>query len=375
MNSKVDAPQKAGAELEESGLMADIVSTMPEMPKKGDLVAGKVIDIDKSAAFIDLDPFGTGIIYGREFNVARDIIKNLNIGDEVDAAVVEEENEDGYIELSLKEARQALIWAEAEVAMKEKKVLSLPVKDANKGGVILEWQSVQGFVPASQLNTDHYPRVADGDKDAILIELEKLIGKNLQVTVLSIDPKEGKLIFSEKAAGDEEKQEKVERYEVGDKVKGEITGIVDFGVFIRVEDGLEGLAHISELDWGLVEDPHNLFKVGDKVEAQVIEVKEGKISLSIKRLRENPWESAKGKFKKGSRVEGVIIKYNKYGALASIEEGVSGLVHISEFGGDEEKLKSTLELGKTYPFIITVFEPEAQRMALSHQAATAQKEE
>lgn len=347
---------------------ADLMAELPIPPRTGDLLVGKVVDIDKSAAFIDLNPWGTGIIFGREFNSARDIIKGLNIGDEVDAVVVDEGNEEGYIELSLREARQALIWGEAEVAMKEKTSLKLPVRDANKGGLILEWQGVHGFVPASQLNAEHYPRVEDGDKDAILGELQKLVGKTLQVSVLSMDPKEGKLIFSEKAAGDEEKQEKVEKYTVGDEVEGEITGIVDFGVFIKIEDGLEGLAHISELDWGLVEDPHNLFVVGDKVKAKVIEVKDDKISLSIKRLKQNPWDKAKEKYSKGAKVEGVIIKYNKYGALASIEEGVSGLVHISEFGGSEEKIRETLEIGKTYPFIITVFEPDAQRMALSFLA-------
>lgn len=355
--------------------MAVVAEDVKEPPRKGALVEGRVIDIDKSAAFIDLHPFGTGIIYGREFNIARDIIRGLNIGDEVDAAVVDEENEDGYIELSLKEARQAMIWDEARKAMNEGKILSLPVKDANKGGLILEWQSVQGFVPASQLNTEHYPRVEDGDKDAILLELEKIVGQDIQVSVLSIDPKEGKLIFSEKAVRDEEKQEKVEQYKVGDVVEGEITGIVEFGVFIKVEEGLEGLAHISELDWGLVEDPNDLFSVSDKVKAKIIEVKDGKISLSIKRLKENPWEEAKGKYKKGAKVEGVVIKYNKYGALASVEEGVSGLVHISEFNGDEEKLKETLELGKNYPFVITVFEPDKQRMALSYMAARMEEKE
>jgi small subunit ribosomal protein S1 len=349
--------------------MEFILSEVPIPPKVGELVQGKVIDIDKTKAFIDLHPFGTGLIFGREFNTARDIIKDLNIGDEVDAIVVDEENEDGYIEISLREARQAMIWSEAQEAMKAKKVLSLPVKDANKGGLILEWQGVQGFVPASQLSPANYPRVEDGDKDAILIELAKLVGKTLNVSVLSIDSKEGKLIFSEKSAGDEEKQEKVEKYEVGDDVEGEITGIVEFGVFIKVEDGLEGLAHISELDWGLVEDPHNLFKVGDKIKAKIIEVKDGKISLSVKRLKKNPWEDAKGKYEKGSKVDGVIIKYNKYGALASVEEGVSGLVHISEFSGDEKQLKETLEIGKSYSFVITVFEPESQRMALSYVAA------
>lgn len=354
--------------------MDEILSEVPAPPKAGDLIQGNVIDLDKSKVFIDMHPFGTGIIYGREYNTARDIIKDLAIGDEVDAIIVEEENEEGYIELSLREARQALIWEEAQKAMKDKAVLSLPVKDANKGGLILEWQSVQGFVPASQLSPAHYPRVEDGDKDEILKELEKLIGKKLNVSVLSIDPKEGKLIFSEKSAGDEEKQEKVERYDVGDEVEGEITGIVEFGVFIKIEEGLEGLAHISELDWGLVEDPNNLFKVGDKVKAQIIEAKDGKVSLSIKRLKKNPWQEAKEKYEKGSQVEGVVIKYNNHGALASIEEGVSGLVHISEFSGDETQLRETLEIGKTYPFVITIFEPENQRMALSYVAAQSKED-
>lgn len=360
----------------DSDFMSDVIHEAPTPPKVGDLIQGKVIDIDKSAAFVDLQPYGTGIIFGREFNTAREIIKGLNIGDEVDATVVEEENEDGYVELSLREARQALIWGEAEIAMKEGRTLTLPVKDANKGGLILEWQSVRGFVPASQLKTEHYPRVEDGNRNEILNELEKLIGKNLEVNVLSIDPKEGKLIFSEKTVDDEEKQEKVEKYTVGDVITGEVTGVVDFGIFIKIEDGLEGLAHISELDWGLVEDPHDLFEVGQEVKARIIEVKDNKISLSVKQMKENPWDKAARKYEKGSRVDGVIIKYNKYGALASIEEGLSGLIHISEFNNNEEKLRETLELGRSYPFVITIFEPEEQRMALSYiEARVDSKEE
>ena len=118
--------------------------------------------------------------------------------------------------------------------------------------------------------------------------------------------------------------------------EGEITGIVDFGIFVKLEDGLEGLVHISEIEWGLVEDPRSLFSVGDKVNVKIIEIKSGKISLSIKALKENPWKNAASKYKKDDEVTGVVIKYNKHGALASIEEGVAGLVHVSEFEGKED---------------------------------------
>jgi len=351
-------------EKKRAGKKESKINDMPSPPTEGDIVEGPVIDIEKSKLFVSLEPFGTGIIYGREFMNARDIIRKIAIGDVIAAKVVDPENEDGYIELSLKEARKALIWKEAEEAIAEKRVFELPVKDANKGGIIIEWQGIMGFVPASQLSGDHYPRVEDGDKDRILEELKKLIGTRIAVSIISISPKENKLIFSEKDISTPAKEEMISKYQVGDVVTGEITGIVDFGVFLKVEEGLEGLVHISELDWGLVEDPRTLFKVGAKVQAKIIEIKDEKISLSIKALKDNPWKEAEDRYKKDQTVSGVVIKFNKHGALASIEEGVAGLVHVSEFGS-EEKLREKLELGKTYDFKITLFEPKDQKMTLS----------
>ena len=335
------------------------------LPNQGELIEGVVIHIDAGRVYVDLPPHSTGIIYGREYINARDLIKKLNVGDSISATIVDSENEDGYIELSIKEARQALIWGEADEIIKQKTVLDIPVKDANKGGLILEWQGIQGFIPASQLKPENYPRVEGGDKDRILEELQKLVGKVLSVTMIAVDPKEGKLIFSEKDPQKQERMEVVEKFEVGDEIEGTITGIVDFGVFIEIKEGLEGLAHISELDWGLVEDPRNLFTIGEKIRAKVIEIKEGQISLSIKALKSNPWENAQDKYAPGNEVEAVVIKFNKHGALASIEEGVAGLVHNSEFASPEE-LKSTLELGKKYPFKINLFEPANQRMTLTY---------
>ncbi len=345
-------------------LMAELVARSPELPKPGDIVEGPVIALDRARLYIDLPPFGTGVILGREYLNAREVIKRTNVGDRIAAKVIATDTKDGYIELSLKEARQALIWTEAEEAQKNKTQIELTVKEANKGGLILEWQGIPGFLPASQLKAEHYPRVMDGDKDKILDELRKLIGERLVVFVISALPKEGKLIFSEKGVDDKEKREIIEHYDVGASVMGEVTGMVDFGVFVKLEEGLEGLVHISEIDWGLVDDPRHFFKVGDHVKVKIIDIKEGKVSLSVKQLKENPWQSVAEKYKKGDRVEGVVIKFNKHGALASIEEGIAGLVHVSDFGS-EEKLRQNLELGKRYPFIISLFEPQEMRMALS----------
>jgi small subunit ribosomal protein S1 len=333
-----------------------------------------VIELSKSRVFIYLLPFLTFVMCWCDFINVRDILKKTNIGDKITAKVVDAENEDGYIELSLKEARQALIWGEAEQAMKDKQVLELSVKEANKGGLIIEWQGIPGFLPASQLKTEHYPRVEDGDKERILDELKKLIDQKIEVSIIGIDPKENKLIFSEKGPEQKEKKKILDKYELGDIVEGDVTGIVEFGIFIKIEEGLEGLAHISELDWGLVEDPKELFKVGQKVKAKIIEIADDKISLSVKQLKANPWQDIEKKYEKGQKVEAVIIKFNKHGALASVEEGIAGLVHVSEFG-TEEKLRESLELGKKYPFVINIFEPKEHKMTLSVAGKEPEKKE
>lgn len=351
--------------VEKVGPMSKILEESALPPAKEAIIEGTVIGIEKNAVFVDMAPWGTGIIFGREYINARDLIKKINIGDKITGKVVGNDNKEGYIEISLKEAKQALIWNDAEEAIRDKKVFELTVNEANKGGLMMTWQGIVGFLPASQLKTEHYPRIADGDKDKILDELRKLVGTKLSVAIIGVNAKENKLIFSEKDPSTDEKEKIIDRYNLGDDLLGEVTGIVDFGIFVKIEDGLEGLVHISEIDWGLVDDPHKFAKVGDKVKVKIIEVKDGKISLSMKALKENPWSEAKKKYKKDDVVSGVIIKFNKHGALASIEEGVAGLVHLSEFGS-EEKLREKLELGKTYNFKINIFDPKEQKMALSY---------
>lgn len=360
------APVASTLSIDPNHPMAKHAADIMTPPQVGDVVEGTIIELVRGRLYVDLPPWGAGIIYGREYLNAADVLRKANPGDTISAKVVDPAGIEGYIELSLKEARQAAIWGEAEAAILNGNTYNLTVEEANKGGLILSWQGIKGFLPASQLSKEHYPRVPEGDKDKIFGELLKLQGQLLSVRIITADPKEGKLIFSEKSGEEEtEKTNLIDKYQVGDVVDGEVTGAVDFGVFVKLEQGLEGLVHISELDWGLVEDPRTLYSVGDRVQVKVIEIKDGKISLSIKALKENPWKHAAETYKKGQEVSGVIIKYNKHGALASIEEGVAGLVHISEFGSPAE-LRETLELGKTYPFTITLFEPKDQRMTLTY---------
>lgn len=353
--------------------MVPLIEGIVTPPAAGDLVEGTIIALVRGRLYVDLPPWGTGIIYGREYLNAADVLRKANPGDQITAKVVDASGIEGYIELSLKEARQAAIWGEAEQAIVAETIYNLTVEEANKGGLILSWQGIKGFLPASQLTKEHYPRVPEGDKDKIFGELQKLVGIPLSVRIITADAKEGKLIFSERVGGEDvEKTSLIDKYQVGDVIEGEVTGAVDFGVFVKLEPGLEGLVHISELDWGLVEDPRALFKVGDAVKVKVIEIKDGKISLSVKALKENPWKSAAERYEKGMEISGVIIKYNKHGALASIEEGVAGLVHVSEFASPQE-LRDTLELGKSYPFSIKIFEPKDQRMTLAYTGAVKGK--
>ncbi|MEK7068683.1 MAG: S1 RNA-binding domain-containing protein, partial [Patescibacteria group bacterium] len=203
-----------------ASVMQAFADQSKEPPKEGDIVEGTVLALDRARLYIDLPPFGTGVIFGREYMNAREVIKRTNVGDTVAAKVVSTTTKDGYIELSLKEARQALVWAEAEEAVKNRLQLELPVKEANKGGLIIEWQGLSGFLPASQLKAEHYPRVPDADKDKILEELRKLVGTKLVVSVIGASPKEGKLIFSEKGLDDKEKRELISNYAVGATVVG-----------------------------------------------------------------------------------------------------------------------------------------------------------
>jgi small subunit ribosomal protein S1 len=338
----------------------------------GEIVEGKIIGLGQSSVYLDLGPMGTGIIFGREFYNSRNELKKHEMGDEINAKIVDLENEDGYIELSLSEAGKDIGWE----ALREKKeggeTIKVKVVGANKGGLLAEAEGLQGFLPVSQLSPEHYPRVEGADKEKILERLQQLVGEELEVKIFDVTPKEEKLIFSEKATDTEKLKEVLKDYTVGDVVEGEITGVVDFGAFMKFKPEtseeespeMEGLIHISELDWQLIEDPSEVVEVGQSVKAKIIEITEdGRVSLSLKALKKDPWLDIDSKFKKGDVIKGKVTKINPFGAFIEVAPKIQGLVHISEFG-TKTKMEEQLEIGKEYKFQVLQIEPQEHRMTL-----------
>lgn len=334
-------------------------------PKIGAAVEGAVLGKENAQLFVDLGAMGVGVVYGREYSAAQNMIKGMRPGDTVSGKVVDIDNERGYIELSLQEAGNEKLWSELKRMRIEDTTLELPVKKANTGGLILEYAGIEGFMPTSQLSLEHYPRVEGGDKEKIFKELQKLIGKTLQVKIFDLNPDESKLIFSEKWRDEEEVRRTLAQYKVGDAVEGTITGVVDFGAFMKIKDTeLEGLIHLSEIDWTLVENPRNVVKVGDAVKAKIIDIQGDKVSLSLKQLKEDPWLKLAERYQKGAALKGKVTKFNPFGAFVHVEDGVQGLIHVSEFGTEAE-MKKALTVGNEYMFTVLLFDSKEHKMYLS----------
>ncbi len=344
-------------------------SHIPSLPKVGDIVEGKVIEKGAKSLFLDLGILGVGVISEKEYKESGQSIKELKIGDIIFAKITDLENKNEYVELSLREAGKDLNWTKLQEKMKNKELVEVVISEANRGGLLARLYEIPAFLPVSQLSPEHYPRVKDGDKEKIFEELKKFIGKTLKVQVIAAEPQEEKLIISEKAEAQEKLKEIIKKYNVGDIVEGEIGGIVDFGVFFKFpqdapeEEKLEGLIHISELDYKLIKDPHDIVKEGEIVRAKIIDIDNAKISLSLKSLKEDPWKSLKEKYKKGDIISGKIIKFAPFGAFVELKEGLQGLLHVSEFGS-EKKMKEEVEIGKEQNFKVLLIDSDEHKIAL-----------
>ena len=332
-------------------------------PKVGEIIEGKVIGKERQAMFLDLGNIGTGIIYGREFREAKEELKNLKIGDSIFAKIVDLENEAGYIELSVSQASNELIWEGLKQKKEKGETITVKISGANRGGLLTEISTIPAFLPVSQLESCHYPRVEGGDSSKILRELQKFVGKTLEVKIFDLSPQEKKLILSEKVREVGKIREILKKYKVGEVVEGEITGITDFGAFIKFGENLEGLIHISELDWAIIEDPAEIVRVGEKLQAKIIEISDDKVSLSLKALKKDPWRGIEKKYKKGDIILGKVTKFNPFGAFVQITSKIQGLCHISEFG-NQTRMEERLKIGKKYDFQILSIDPEEHRMTL-----------
>jgi len=324
-------------------------------------VTGIVLTVKKHEVLVDLGPLGVGFVPRREVGFSR----NLSVGDEVTASVVDTELDNGYSLLSLRKAAKERGWDEVIAKQEAGDIIEVTPYDANRGGLLVEYEGVRGFLPVSQLSAEHYPRVGSSDKDEILSRLNVLISKPMSVRILDVDRKANKLIFSEKEAIKDGLAARFEKLTVGDSITGVVTGVVDFGVFVNVE-GIEGLIHISEISWERVNNPGDYVKVGQTVEAKIISIDKERLSLSIKQLQKDPWLDEVEKFTPGSKAEGTITRITPFGAFVQISPAVEALVHISELGGgsdvDPEKV---FTLNERKEFTVLEVDKDNRKISLS----------
>jgi len=327
----------------------------------GEVITGKVLSLKKHEVLIDLGPHGVGLVPRREVGFSR----NLNEGDEVTASVVDTELDNGYSLLSLRKAAKDRGWEEVLARFEAGDIIEVSPYDANRGGLLVEYEGVRGFLPVSQLSAEHYPRVGSSDKDEILQRLNGLVGKTMKVRVLDADRKANKLIFSEKEAVKEGLSERFEKMKVGDTVTGVATGVVDFGVFVNVE-GIEGLVHISEISWERVNNPSDYVKVGQTIEAKIIAIDKDRLSLSIKQLTQDPWLGEVESFSRGDKVEGTVTRITPFGAFVQISPSVEALVHVSELGGgDAADPEKVFTLKERKSFTVLDIDKDNRKISLS----------
>jgi len=335
------------------------------LPRIGDLIEGKILKKESKKLFLDLGKYGTGIVYGVEFINAKNIIKELGIGDPVKAKILELDNESGYLELSLTEAGKHKVWEELKDLRDQDEPIKIKISGFNSGGLMAEMNGLTAFLPVSQLSNEHYPRVEDSDKKKIAEELKKLVSQELLVKIIDFNPRTGKLIISEREVVDRPSKISLEKYQSGQIIDGIISGVVDFGAFVKFVDNpaIEGLIHISELDHRLIDNPKEIIKVDDAIKAKIIDIKNGKIFLSLKALKPNPWDLVEEKYKTGQEVKGIVSKLTPFGAFINLDNEIHGLLHVSEFGSVEE-MKKQIEIGKDYKFVIGLIKPQEKRLIL-----------
>lgn len=364
---------------EELSPMEGLLSGMNlHIPVVGDILEGVVIEKSSNTMLLDLGPIGTGIVYGAELKDGMGITNALIVGDKVKATLTDLENEEGYLELSVRQASYNRAWEDLVEKKNKKESVPTRILDANKGGLLVELNGITGFLPVSQLSNANYPRVENGDKNRILELLKKLIGQELRVRILDCDKDTEKLIVSEKAAQSEKEMTAISELKAGDIVEGDVSGVVDFGAFVKFlppsrkeagasEEKLEGLVHISELAWQLIDDPREIVKVGDTVRAKIIGIDETRISLSMKALQKDPWTEVHERYQVGQEVKGKVDKINPFGSFVYLDKDIHGLAHISEFKNAHpgKTMEEMLVPGEEYRWKILSIEARSHRMGLT----------
>lgn len=358
-SSKTDSPTKSSSKIKFQGqpqTMADLLTqtgyTLKGL-KRGDLVEGVITSLAPHEILIDAGAKSEGLVSERDFNLISDLLKTLKVGDKVTAYVISPEDESGHIILSLRKAGLDYKWKTLLEAKEKGEIVTVRGLEVNRGGLIVDWQNLRGFIPASQIDISYINKP------------QELIGQEIQVKILEIEQKNNRLIFSQKAALSKEDElkikEKLSKIKIGETYEGVATGVTSFGVFVNI-DGVEGLVHISEIAWEKINDPKEHFRLGDKVKVLVLETdkKTGRLNLSIKKLSPDPYEKLSKDYTQQKIIKGEITKLTSFGAFVRLEGSVEGLIHVSKIPPNRE-----LKVGEEVECLIESIDSQKRKISLA----------
>ncbi len=346
------------------------------VPKRGEIVDGIVVRIDKDGILVDIGTKSEGIIPSHDFqNLSFEALDQIKVGDEILVYVLQPENQNGHVVLSLKRARAEQGWRVVQKRYEEGQMVEAEVTDFNKGGLIVSIDGVRGFVPISQVVGLRHDRIAEEELEK---RMAAMIGKRIPLKVIEVNRSRNRLILSERIATQEmriqRKEQLLSELREGEIRHGVVSSVCDFGAFVDL-GGADGLVHLSELSWGQVSHPSEVVKVGDEVDVYVLGVdhEKRKIALSLRRSQPGPWAKIGEKYKVGDLVTGTVTKLTTFGAFARIEDGVEGLIHVSELGeGRIPHPRNVVKEGDVLTLRVIRIDPAHRKLGLSLKQAQSE---
>ena len=366
--------ENGGGELDAASLMEQFLSDPShdyKSLKYGDVMDGVIMHVDREELLVDIGSKSEGVVPAREYSsLSQEEKQALSVGDTILVFVVQPENQEGHAVVSIDRARQEKSWRRLQEIFEANQVIEAEVTNYNKGGLLVNLDGVRGFVPASQVT-----EIRGGDEASKQADMARLIGTNLPLKVIEINRHRNRLILSERQAVQERrdvmKERLIEELKEGEVRKGRVSSICDFGAFVDI-GGADGLVHLSELSWSRVRHPSEVLRVGQEVDVYVlgINAQEKKIALSIKRTQAEPWSRVAAAYEVGQLVRGTVTQLANFGAFARIEDGIEGLIHVSELADERvTHPKQVVSEGQELLLRIIRIDPQRRRMGLSLRRA------
>ena len=335
-----------------------------DKPQQGEMLTGTILDIQETSILLDVGLKRDAIIPGQDLDrVDPDYLSGLAVGDKVTVGVIRTPLGDDDLLVSLQRGLAEKTWIKAQELAEKEEMIELEVVDQNRGGLLVAFDNLRGFVPNS-----HIPSIRRGTGTQKAGEIKtEMIGTTLPLKPIEVNQKERRLVFSARVAQQEQRKQRLQELEEGQVIKSRVVNVVDFGVFVDL-DGVDGLVHKSEIDWERVTHPSKWFKVGDEIEVEVVDVdpEKERVSLSRKRLLPNPWDKLVDDYHVGDLVEGVVVSVLDFGAFVELREGLHGLVHVSELGyATVDDPKAVVKKGDPVLVKIMDIEKARERVSLS----------